>query len=257
MMPSACITGASSGIGRAFADQLAALGYDLILTGRRREVLEGVAQELRRRHGGTVDISVGDLAQPETVQRLSEQLNNRPVDLLIHNAGFGHPGPFWETPLEDLAAMRAVHMGAATDLLHGVLRRTPPPKVILVSSLAAFLPAPGPALYTATKTYLVALGRALAPLFAQRGGTLQVLCPGFTHTEFHDRLDWDQERRRSRGLIRWATADAVAAASLRALERRSPWADAVFVPGLANRVLRRALVLIPRRVYGRLVLGVR
>jgi short-subunit dehydrogenase len=256
-MPSACITGATSGIGRAFAEQLAAQGYNLILTGRRHRILEEAARELRKRHGGTVEICVGDLAQPETVEHLRQRLIASPVDLLIHNAGFGHPGPFWETPLDQLAAMRAVHMGAATELLHGVLRRTPPPQVILVSSLAAFFPAPGPALYTATKMYLVALGRALAPFFAQHGAKLQVLCPGFTHTEFHDRLDWDTDRRRSRGLIRWATADAVAAASLRALERRSPWADAVFVPGVANRILRRALVLIPGRVFARLSLWIR
>ena len=104
-------------------------------------------------------------------------------------------------------------------------------------------------MYTTTKAFLVELGRALQPELVARGIATQVLCPGFTHTDFHDRLEWSQDRRRNRGLMRWMTAEEVVARSLRRLCRASLRKPPVYIPGVTNRLLRWLVRLIPHRVY--------
>ncbi|MFW5693846.1 MAG: SDR family NAD(P)-dependent oxidoreductase [Alkalispirochaeta sp.] len=266
MTPVACITGAGSGIGRAYARALARRGYDLIITGRREESLHEVARAVQREDSARrVELVVGDLTDRAAVHDLGRHIQETPnLSMLIHNAGYGHKTPFFETDPTQLWDMAVLHMEAAAHLvrtavpvisetvLHGRRQTTGsacPPAVVLVSSLAAFTPMPGPAMYTSTKAYLVELGRALQPDLAARGITTHVLCPGFTHTDFHDRLDWSRDRRRSRGLIRWMTAENVVDRSLRRMCRVSRWAPPVFIPGVTNRLIRTLVRLVPHRVY--------
>lgn len=267
MTPVACITGATSGIGRAYAEGLARHGCDLILTGRRSEQLYAVARAIQSEDSTRkVDIVIGDLTSPATVADLAQTLRETPhLRVLIHNAGYGHRSPFFETDADELRDMAVLHMETAAQLVRAAvptitesLRNAPaagtpvqacPAAVILVSSLAAFTPMPGPAMYTSTKAYLVELGRALQPELVSRGIATQVLCPGFTHTHFHDRLEWSQDRRRSRGLVRWMSAEEVAARSLKRVCRASLRRPPVYIPGFTNRLLRVLLRLIPHRVY--------
>lgn len=257
----ACITGASSGIGRSLAVQLAAEGYDLLITGRRRERLENLAREVGENHGRAVEIMVGDLADPSEITRLAERLAGEDeLSVLVHNAGYGHSTDFTATPRDELLAMGRVHMQCAVALVRAALeplRRsaTAParrPGIILVSSMAAFAPLPGAAMYTASKAFLVWLGRALHPVCIDAGVRLQVLCPGFTHTDFHDRLDWSAERRRSRGIIRWMHADEVARRALRSLRGDRLARRVVFVPGWTNRLMLLLIRLMPHRLYLRI-----
>lgn len=275
MKPVACITGATSGIGRAYAIALARRGFDLIITGRRQEHLHQVAREIQSEEPSReVQVVVGDLTSAASVDDLARRLRDTSgLTLFIHNAGYGHRTAFFETDADDLRDMAVLHMEAAAQLVRAAVPaitetvarvtaettgpRLPshggcPAAVVLVSSLAAFTPMPGPAMYTSTKAFLVELGRALQPELSNRGIATHVLCPGFTHTDFHDRLQWSQDRRRNRGLIRWMTADDVVARSLRRLCRGSLTASPVFVPGVTNRLLRVIVRLIPRRVYLRL-----
>lgn len=269
----ACITGATSGIGRAFARALAHEGYSLILTGRREDKLRELSEELQRGNGGgPVEVIIGDLSEPGTCGALAHRLSGQDdLEVLIHNAGYGHRQSFLEAPAEELRAMGELHMQcsvelirtavpviaegcgrpAASDMAGGGGGTVPvrKPAVVLVSSLAAFMPAPGPAMYTATKAFHIFLGRALQPDLASRGIRLQVLCPGFTHTDFHDRLEWGAERRRNRGLVRWMTAEEVVDRSLRRLRGRSAWSNPVYVPGWSNRLLLLSVKLLPRRLY--------
>ncbi|WP_159438725.1 SDR family NAD(P)-dependent oxidoreductase [Alkalispirochaeta americana] len=259
----ACITGATSGIGKAFAQALSNQGWSLILTGRRREVLEDFAKELSRNvpRNPPVRIVLGDLRESETREQLMAVLRETPgLELLIHNAGYGLDRPFLEASPEDVLAMGELHVQCTTFLVN----QTVPllsgqssvsgqaPGIILVSSAAAFLPSPGPALYTATKAFIVSLGIALFPELSRRNIALQVLCPGFTRTDFHARLGWHPRRLQNRGLIRWMDPRKVAELSLRrlwngplGLHRRSP----VYIPGLSNRLILRLARLIPRRIY--------
>ena len=267
----ACITGATSGLGRAFARQLAQEGYNLILTGRREGELHALATDLAGpandagstdRSARSVHVLIGDLTDPAVRLNIADTLATcADLSLFIHNAGFGHPDGFFSTSAEDLRDMGEVHMQCAVQLVRaaypaiqkfGKTSPAPPSGIILVSSLAAFLPAPGPAMYTASKHFLVGLGRALQPEAADAGVPIQVLCPGFTHTEFHDRLNWSAESRKNRGIARWMDADDVARRSLRALHRRRG-RDPVYIPGFSNRLIRFLTRLLPWSLYRRIV----
>jgi short-subunit dehydrogenase len=272
MKPVACITGATSGIGRAYAVALARRGFDLIITGRREEQLRAVAREIQHEDSSRkVRVVIGDLTSTTAVDDLARMLSaTANLSVFIHNAGYGHRRPFFETEPDDLHDMAVLHMEAATRLIRAAVpaitttvdRRSGEPAtarfgergggsaaVVLVSSLAAFTPMPGPAMYTSSKAFLVELGRALQPELTARGIATQVLCPGFTHTDFHDRLEWSQDRRRSRGLVRWMNAEEVVARSLRRLSRASFQASPVCIPGATNRLLRAMVRLIPHRLY--------
>lgn len=246
-----CITGATSGIGRTYARALAAEGHALILTGRREVELRAFAEEL----AVPTEVVIGDLRDPEVGSNLAERLAACPdLVMLIHNAGYGHRNSFLTAPPQDLRDMGELHMQCTATLVHAAVpaiarAHVSGGAVILVSSLAAFMPAPGPAMYTATKAFMIALGRAIQPDLATRSIRLQVLCPGFTHTDFHDRLDWSAERRRNRGFVRWMRAEDVVKRSLARLRRGSPWSDPVYVPGWSNRLLLIMTRLLPRRLY--------
>lgn len=253
-----CITGATSGIGRAYARQFAARGYSLILTGRRERELRALTEELPVQ----VEVRVGDLREPAVCADLAARLEScSDLAVLVHNAGYGHNHSFLESPPGELREMGELHMQCTVELVRaavpaisgGAISGGANPDrggaVILVSSLAAFMPAPGPAMYTASKAFMVFLGRALQADLASRGIRIQVLCPGFTHTDFHDRLEWGPERRRNRGLVRWMAADDVVERSLRRLRRSSPWSNPVYVPGVSNRVLLAMVRWMPRRLY--------
>lgn len=249
----ALITGATSGIGRSYALALGRRGYRLILTGRRREKLEALKGEIEAHQPAAVELLIGDLREPETLETLIARVDScEDLSFLIHNAGYGHTEGFASLSKAELNGMAQVHMEAAVELLHASIGRlTAPASVILVSSLAAFFPAPGPAMYIATKRFLIALGRSLHPELASRGVRTQVLCPGFTHTDFHDKLHWSPEQRADRGLVRWMRAEEVVRRSLAALERSSLWRDPVYVPGFTNRLLLAARRLLPYRLYAR------
>ncbi|WP_157703197.1 SDR family NAD(P)-dependent oxidoreductase [Alkalispirochaeta alkalica] len=260
----ACITGATSGIGEAFARELSDRGWGLILTGRREHLLEKLAGELPG--GPPLRLVPGDLRDPQDRQHLLEALKETPgLELVIHNAGYGLDRPFLQASPEEVLALGELHVQSTALLVNQVVpllcpdrpRRSSsaPPGIILVSSAAAFLPAPGPALYTATKAFIVSLGRALFPELSRRGIALQVLCPGFTRTGFHDHLGWDPQRLQNRGLIRWMDPRDVAKRSLRRLWRPAPGITGrspVYVPGFSNRLILALARLVPRRIYNAL-----
>ena len=244
----ACITGATSGIGRAYARALAAEGYSLILTGRRETELRALAEELET----PAEVVIGDLRELAVCTSLAARLESCPdLALLVHNAGYGHQQSFLDASPQELREMGELHMQCTVTLLRAVVPVIggSGAAVILVSSLAAFMPAPGPAMYTATKAFMVFLGRALQADLVARGIRLQVLCPGFTHTDFHDRLEWGAARRQNRGLVRWMRSEDVVARSLRRLRRGSAWRDPVYVPGWSNRLLLLFVRVMPRRLY--------
>ena len=188
----ALITGASSGIGEAFADVFAAEGFDLVLTARRADRLEGIAERIRVSHGGAVDVVVADLEDRDAPVRLCDEMARRgiTVDVLVNNAGYGVPGAYVASPWERHEAMLQVMGVAVAELTHrllpGMIERGYG-RIINVASLAALVPAPpGHTLYAASKALLVKFSESLAGEVRRHGVHVTALCPGFTYSEFHD-----------------------------------------------------------------------
>jgi short-subunit dehydrogenase len=207
----ALVTGASAGIGAAFADVLAEAGYGLVLTARRADRLEAVAAGLRTRYGVPVDIIVADLADPAAPAALVEAIGARglTVDVLVNNAGYGVPGRYAATAWTRQRDFVQVLVTAVAELTHRLLpgmieRRFG--RVLNIASLAALVPAaPGHTLYAASKAFLVKFSEALAGECRADGVHVTAVCPGFTYSEFHDVTG---TRAQVSAMPRWMWSDA-------------------------------------------------
>jgi short-subunit dehydrogenase len=191
-MPTALITGASTGIGREFAHLCARDGYDLILTARSRGRLDALGDEIRQKTGRTGHVFARDLGDPAESERLYADTTGAGlnVDVLINNAGFGLVGRFWELDAREQVEMITLNVTAVTALarlyLPGMIARRSG-GIVNVASTAAFQPGPLMAVYYATKAYVVSFSEALYNEAREYGVTVSCLCPGPTRTEFDKR----------------------------------------------------------------------
>ena len=188
----ALVTGASSGIGKAFAELLAAKGYGLVLTARRGDRLDALAAELTRAHGVTAQTIVADLAQPDAAGHIAAELDARGIriDFLVNNAGYGLPGTYAGVPWSEHERFMQVMVTAVLDLTHrllpGMLGRGWG-RIVNVASVAGMVPSPaGHTLYGASKAFLIRFSESLNAENVAKGVHTTALCPGFTWSEFHD-----------------------------------------------------------------------
>jgi len=246
--PLSLVTGASAGIGAAFARALAARGHDLILTARRADRLEALAAELRGAHDMTITVLPLDLAAPGAAQQLVDAIAARglSVDWLINNAGYGMPSSFDAYDWERHADFLRVMIEAPTELVSRLLpamRAAGYGRIISVASLAAHVPASaGHTLYAASKAYLVKFSQALALENADHNVHVCALCPGFTRSEFLD-VAGTRETMKIPSYM-WQTAEAVVAEGIKAVEAGDP----VRITGLINRAIKVLAKLIPDRL---------
>ena len=246
----ALVTGASSGIGKAFAAALAASGTDLVLVARNRDRLESIAAELRSKHGRKVDVLPADLESRSELAKVEARLRDRDdIDLLVNNAGYGHTGRFAELPIEKSQGQIDCNIVALTRLAHAALQsmqRARRGGIINIASGAAFLPSPTLAVYAATKAYVVSFTQALREEVKRDGIKVTVICPGFTRTEFQDRAHYDASALPS---FVWQTADQVVAEGLTALGA----GKVVVNTGIHNKITAGVIGLIPRSMIAGIV----
>ena len=234
--PIALITGASSGLGSIFARQLAAQGFGLILVARRKERLEALAADIRARHAVPIEVFPADLSADPDLERLEQRIGAiESLELLVNNAGFNAPGRFARVPPERYRQMISVHITATVRLTHaalpGMLRRHQG-GIINVASLAAFFPLIGSSVYSATKSALVAFTRVLALELDGSGVQVQVLCPGFFYSEFHETSDYKGIGRSNLLKLISGAAEPIVTQSLKALRR----GQVICIPGWYNKL---------------------
>jgi uncharacterized protein len=249
--PLAVVTGASAGIGKEFCERLARRGYDLIVVARDGNRLEALRQDLEPRHGIAVEVFPADLTIDTDVSLVAERLTRSAgLTLLVNNAGFGTRGALADASPALQEAMLRLHVVAPMRLTQAalpVLLRNGRGAIVNVSSMASFIYSPGNVNYCASKAYLTNFSEGLAAELAGTGIRVQALCPGFTHTEFHGRMQLDAATLPPPWM--WTSAGKVVETSLRRLERGG---GVICVPGLRNKLIVLLLRLIPRRLIGRL-----
>jgi short-subunit dehydrogenase len=243
----ALITGASAGIGAAFARIYASHGYDVALTARRLDRLEALAAEIRLRFGVEAYPIVADLAEADGVDTVLAgiEAQGRAVDALVNNAGYGLPGTYAATRWADQSAFLQVMLTSVCGLTHKVLPGMVERgygRIVNVASLAGLTPgAAGHTLYAATKSFLVKFSQSLHLENHATGVHVSALCPGFTYSEFHDVNGTRAQVSQSLPAWLWLGADEVAAAGYEAAEANR----VVCVPGAPNKAIAAIAKLIP------------
>jgi short-subunit dehydrogenase len=242
----ALVTGASSGIGLAFAEQLAAEGTDLVVVARNEARLNELAARINAEEGRHVDVLVADLASRAQLRPVEERLlsGNEPIDLLVNNAGFGNVGDFVDLDLDNETAAVDVNVVALQRLAHAAgtsMASRGRGGIINVSSVAGYVPTPGSATYAATKAFVTSLSEALHDELGPRGVVVTCVCPGLTRTEFQDRAGYDTSHLPA---MAWQSPEQVVDAALAGIRAHKP----VVIPGLHNRVLKGALHATPDAV---------
>jgi short-subunit dehydrogenase len=238
-VPIALITGPTAGIGRSFADVLAAEGHDLVLVSRDRARLESVARQLSTRHLVGCDVLAADLSDLDQTRWVEARLRAEPFDIVVNNAGFGMTNAFELNDVELEQASLDVMVRGVLRLTHAALGQMLPRKrgdIVNVSSVAGFLPR---GTYAAHKAWVTSFSSWAGVRYSDRGVRVMALCPGFVRTEFHQRMNADLSGIPS---WMWLTPDQVVREGLRDLRRGRP----VSVPTLRYKGLAGLARVTPR-----------
>jgi short-subunit dehydrogenase len=256
-MTTALVTGASAGIGREFARQLSARSHDVVLVARDAGRLAALADDLERSYGTSPEPFAADLLTAEGLAAVEARISDtdRRVDIVVNNAGLGTFGQLSEIDIDREEQQIRLNVLALVRLTHAALAVMEPRgrgAVVNVSSLAAYQPSPSSATYSATKAFVNSFTHAVHEEARTSGVAVLLVCPGYTHTEFHERAGIDVTGVPE---FLWQTAEQVVTAALRDLDR----GRAVSFPGALNRTLaalssvtpagitRRAAALVVKR----------
>lgn len=236
------VTGASSGIGAEFARQYAAAGYNLVLTARREQALKELADQLRSTYAVQVEVIAADLLVAHDVERLTHRLaqNEHPVEILVNNAGFGLGQRFEDAPTQRHLDQVQVLAAVPLQLMHTALLAMLPRgrgRIINVASVAAFTPG---GTYSAVKRFMVVVSESANLQYRSRGIHVTAVCPGLTHSEFHDAMG---QSRPNVPAIFWLNPQQVVAEAIAAVATGKP----VCIPSLPYKVAVGISRAVPRR----------
>lgn len=240
------ITGASAGIGAAFARKYASMGWDLALTARREDRLKALSDELTGEYGVEIITIAADLSDPRAPESitLAVEKAGREVDALINNAGFGLPGAYLSSPWRAHADFIQLMVTAPSHLIRLVLPGMQARnfgRIINIASVAGYVPgAKGHTLYAAAKAFLIKMSQSLHLENAGTGVYVTVLSPGFTWSEFHD-VNNTREMLSKTGKWMWQSAEAVVESGYAASEANVP----MRVPGFHNKVITTLSRILP------------
>lgn len=254
----ALVTGASSGIGREMARLLAAAGTNLVVVARDTDRLNQLAAEVTSDTGEVeveveVEVVTADLTDPDAVTRVAARIDDddRPIDLVINNAGLGFSGPYADQPIDQVQTTVDVNVVALYQLSHAAavaLRRRGGGTIVNVSSIAGDLPGPGSATYNATKAFVTSLSQSLHVELRPHDVVVSCLCPGLTRTEFQDRAGSNTDDLPD---ALWQSAEAVARIGLAGAAAGKPVVISGAINKMASRLTRTAPRLVAREIAAR------
>ncbi|HZX05641.1 SDR family oxidoreductase [Kribbella sp.] len=243
-MPTALVTGPATGIGRAFAEKLAVEGYDLVLVSRDEARLKEVAADIARLHGVECEVLAADLTDRDELARVEERFRTGPIEVLVNNAGFGQKKPFWENPVDVEEKQLDLLVRVVLRLTHAAILpmiERGSGAVINVSSIAGFLQRN---IYSAHKAWVTSFSAGLATGLHAKGVAVMALCPGFVHTEFHERMEMDKSVIPS---FLWLDATELVDAAWKDLMR----GKAISIPSRRYKLIAAAARYTPRALIAR------
>lgn len=246
-MPYALITGASRGIGKSIALEMAAHGFDLLLVSRSEELLGKTAAEISGMHPVKVNHFSTDLAEPGAADKITKWCteNKFEVNALVNNAGYGIWGLFENVPLSEEQNMMQLHMNVMIELCHAfipILKKNKPSYILNVSSTAAFQAVPAMSVYAATKSFVITFTRGLQYELRNSGISVSCLIPGTTDTSFMDRAKMDPLREIAKkfemppGIVAKAAVHGLLKGTLE------------IIPGFSNKASAVGTKFLPKRL---------
>lgn len=245
----ALITGATSGLGLAYAKWFAKEGYDLVITGRRKEIIERRAAEIRTQYDRRVCVVLVDLAEEEGVRTLLDSLAEKQIDVLVNNAGFGFCTDFTGTDIRDLKRLIYLQTTAVAELTYHVLqdmKKRNRGRIINISSDGAFAVVPRNVTYAATKRFIVTLTEGLHMELAGTGIRVQAVCPGFVDTDFHESNGMPVDKSR-KGMFAFRQPDDVVEEAMRDFDKGS----VICVPDKVGKIVKAMADYLPKKAYYR------
>lgn len=232
------VTGSSSGIGQAISKHAAAEKYDLVVVARRKDKLVELKEELESKYGTQVEIIEADLTDKEDIKKVVERLQEKDIDVLVNNAGFGSSGPFSELDISNELNEIDLNIRALVELTHAATTAMVEKKsgfIVNISSVASYIPMVGNATYGATKAFVTSFSHAISEELKHDGVGVLLVCPGPTESEFFMRSNWIDAKKGSSSYpsIFFKDSDQVAKLVVNSIKKRR----SVVIPGVLNKVL--------------------
>ena len=246
----AVITGATSGIGAAYAQGFAEMGYDLIITGRRRDIIEAFAKEIEKKYSVRADVVIAELSDAADLNMLIERIQSSdPIDVLVNNAGFTTKGFYYQEDIIEQEKMVLVHVIAMMKLTHAVLPGMIERKagtIINVASLQAVTPMSLSTTYSSAKAFMKNFSMCLHCELRVHGIKIQCVLPGFTRTDLGRGIDVDMNIIEDKPTRKWMRPEEVVSDSLRELKKKN---SVVCIPGMGNKIAYVAARIMPERLW--------
>jgi short-subunit dehydrogenase len=250
MSKTAVITGATSGMGAAYAKRLAADGYDLIITGRRKEIIDKVAEEITKEHNVKVNVIIAELSDDGDIQKVVDSISSADdLEILINNAGYYEVYKnCMEAELANHEKMIKVHQITPMRLIYAalpIMTKNRKGSIINISSIGAYGVGPQVYIYAATKAFLKIFSEGLYIELKDKGIDVQVVCPPFVQTDFYRQFT-DEQREEAFGSAKWFTisADALVDYSLKNLKKKKP----ICLPGARYKFFGYLFQVMPRNL---------
>lgn len=253
MKKTALITGATSGLGLSYADYFASKGYDLIITGRREELIKSNARRLQDQYKVQAEAVIADLSTEDGVHRLISFIGDRKIDVLVNNAGFGLKPEFVHTPVKDVERILYLQVWCVTKLTHFVLKgmvQRNSGTIINISSDGAFAVLPHNVLYSSTKLYIVNFTEGLHMELAGTNVHVQAVCPGFIDSHFHESAGMHMDKSK-KGLFAFRNPDDIVRDAMKDLAKNR----VVSVPDTGAKAIRIFVKWLPRKLFYRMAAG--